>query len=189
APAITSAKAITFPIGQFSTFTVTTTGFPIPTLTLLSSTRGGGTGLPMGVTFVDNGNGTGTLSGTPAASRRGTYTLTFSASNGVMPNATQGFALTVSQAPVITSANATTFTVGQFGTFTVTTTGIPTVTTITRGGVALPTGVMFVDNGNGTGTLSGTPGMGTGGTYALSFTASNGVMPNATQNFTLTVRQ
>src|SRR5262249_6110785 len=88
-----------------------------------------------------------------------------------------------------TSANATTFTVGQAGTFTVTTTGFPKAS-IARGGVALPSGVMFVDNGNGTGTLSGTPGPGTGGTYILSFTASNGVPPNAVQNpFTLTVQQ
>ncbi len=32
----------------------------------------------------------------------------------------------------------------------------------------------FVDNGTGTGTLSGTPAAGTGGTYAITFTASNG---------------
>ena len=44
----------------------------------------------------------------------------------------------------------------------------------------------FVDNGDGTGTLSGTPAAGTGGTYALTFTASNAGGP-AVQNFTLTV--
>jgi len=47
--------------------------------------------------------------------------------------------------------------------------------------------VGFVDNGNGTGTLSGTPGAGTAGSYPITFTASNGVPPNAVQNFTLTV--
>src|SRR4029077_21241057 len=70
------------------------------------------------------------------------------------------------QAPAITSANATTFTVGQAGPFTVTTTGQP-IPSITRGGAALPSGVTFTDNGNGTGTLSGTPAAGTGGTYAI----------------------
>src|SRR5262249_23020313 len=91
------------------------------------------------------------------------------------------------QPPAITSANATTFTIGQAGTFTVTTTGLPTVTTITRSG-ALPSGVMFTDNGDGTATLNGTPAPGTGGSYPLMFTASNGVPPDATQNFTLTVK-
>ena len=45
----------------------------------------------------------------------------------------------------------------------------------------LPAGVTFVDNGNGTGTLSGTPAAGTGGTYPLTFTATNSV-GSATQS-------
>jgi hypothetical protein len=181
-PAITSANATTFAVGQAGTFTVTTTGFPTPTITR------GGVALPGGVTFVDNGNGTGTLSGTPDPGTAGVYAISFTASNGVGLNVVQNFTLTVSQGPAITSANATTFTVGQAGTFTVTTTGSPTPT-ITRGGVALPAGVTFVDNGNGTGTLSGTPDPGTAGVYAITFTASNGVGSNAVQNFTLTVSQ
>jgi hypothetical protein len=51
---------------------------------------------------------------------------------------------------------------------------------------ALPSGVTFVNNGNGTATLSGTPASGSGGTYSLTFTASNGV-GSANQTFTLTV--
>ena len=35
--------------------------------------------------------------------------------------------------------------------------------TIARGGVALPPGVTFVDNLDGTGTLAGTPAPGSGG--------------------------
>jgi hypothetical protein len=46
---------------------------------------------------------------------------------------------------------------------------------------------MFTDNRNGTGTLSGTPALGTVGTYAVTFKAHNGVSPDATQNFTLMV--
>ena len=59
---------------------------------------------------------------------------------------------------------------------------------LTVGG-SLPAGVTFVDNGDGTGTLSGTPAAGTGGTYALTFTAANGVLPDGTQAFTLTVNE
>ena len=105
------------------------------------------------------------------------------------PNATQSFTLTVHQAPAITSANSTTFTVGAAGTLTVTTTGFPTNATLSDGGATLPSGVTFVDNGNGTATLAGTPGAGTGGTYPFTITANNGVSPNATQSFTLTVHQ
>ena len=44
----------------------------------------------------------------------------------------------------------------------------------------------FVDNGNGTATLAGTPAAGTAGTYPLTITATNSVS-SATQSFTLTV--
>ncbi|NLT43584.1 MAG: hypothetical protein GXX93_12990, partial [Anaerolineae bacterium] len=41
----------------------------------------------------------------------------------------------------------------------------------------------------GTATLAGTPAAGSDGTYALTITAANGVSPNATQAFTLTVEE
>ena len=146
---------------------MTTTGFPTPALSETGA-------LPTGVTFVDNGDGTATLAGTPAAGTGGTYALTITAANGVTPDATQSFTLTVDQAPAITSADSTTFTTGTAGTFTVTTTGFPTPALTETG--ALPTGVTFVDNGDGTATLAGTPAAGTGGTYALTITAANGVI-------------
>ena len=90
----------------------------------------------------------------------------------------------LNQAPAITSPDNTFFFVGTTGTFTVTATGSPTPM-LTESG-ALPSDVSF---DVATGILSGTPASGTGGTYALSFTASNGVDPVATQNFTLNVNQ
>ncbi len=183
APAITSAAATTFVTGNAGTFTVTTTGFPAPGITI------GGAALPAGVTWVDNGNGTGTLAGTPAAGTDGTYAITFTAANGIGANAVQSFTLTVNQAPAFTSAASTGFQVAVAGTFTVTTSGSPAITTITRGGVALPGGVTYTDNANGTATLSGTPAAGTGGSYAVTFTINNGVGGNVVQNFTLNVNQ
>src|SRR5206468_5072182 len=114
----------------------------------------------------------------------GTYLVTFSASNGNLPNATQNFTLTVNEAPAVTSANNTTFAVGTAGTFTVTATGFPAPALSETG--ALPSGVTF---NTSTGVLSGTPAAGTGGTYPITFTAANGVGTNATQSFTLTVNQ
>jgi len=179
-PHITSANHTTFVVGQAGTFTVTTTGSQPMTIS------DGGATLPGGVTFVDNGDGTATLSGTPAAGSAGTYSFTITASNGVPPDATQAFTLQVNEAPAITSADHTTFTAGTAGTFTVTTTGTPTAS-VSDGGASLPSGVSFVDNGDGTATLSGTPAAGTGGTYSFTITAHNGVGSDATQSFTLTV--
>jgi|HubBroStandDraft_1064217.scaffolds.fasta_scaffold00113_18 predicted outer membrane repeat protein len=174
APAITSANNVSFTPNTFGTFTVTTTGSPVARLSETGA-------LPSGVTFADNGNGTATLSGT--ATVAGTFPLIITAANGAGTNATQNFTLTVESAPVITSANNTTFMVGTAGSFTVTTTAFP-VASLTETG-ALPSGVSFVDNHNGTGTLSGTHSA--SGTFNITFTASNGVGANAVQNFTLTV--
>jgi sugar lactone lactonase YvrE len=87
--------------------------------------------------------------------------------------------------PAITSAAATAFTIGHAGSFTVTATGQP-IPALSASG-ALPAGVTFRDNHNGTATLSGTPAAGTAGTYKLTITAGNGLAPNANQAFTLTV--
>jgi hypothetical protein len=186
APAITSADTAIFTVGTVGSFTVTTSG--VPGGAAMSLTESGGT-LPAGVTFTDNGNGTATLAGTPTVGTGGTYPLTFTAHNGIAPDATQNFTLTVDEAPTITSDASVTLTAGTAGTFTVTTGHeFPSPPTLTVTGT-LPGGVTFTDNGNGTATLAGTPTVGTGGTYPLTFTADNGVAPPATQSFTLTVNE
>ena len=50
--------------------------------------------LPGGVRFVNDGNGTATLSGKPTA--KGTFIITFIVSDGSLPGAVQTFDLTVS---------------------------------------------------------------------------------------------
>jgi large repetitive protein len=180
APAITSAGSTAFTAGTLGTFTVTTTGVPNPALSETGA-------LPSGVTFVDNGNGTATLSGTPADGTGATYALTITAANGGLPDATQSLALTVNQAPAIVSFSLADFTTGTAGTFTVETAGFPTSALSETG--ALPSGVTFLDNLNGTATIAGTPAAGTGGTYTLTITAANGVLPDAIQSFEVMVNQ
>ena len=88
--------------------------------------------------------------------------------------------------PVFTSATSTTFTIGITGTFSVVTVGPPTAS-LTESG-ALPLGVTFVDNGNGTATLAGRVVSSLLiGTYPLVFTANNHTASNTTQNFTLII--
>lgn len=178
APAITSASSTTFTAGAAGTFTVGSSGFPAPALSLSGA-------LPSGLTFVDHGDGTGTLAGTPAAGSGGSYLLTINAVNGLGAGASQALTLTVNAAPTFTSSATGTFGVGAAGSFTVTATGYP-VPVITLMG-ALPAGVTFTHNGNGSATLAGTPAAGTGGVHPLSLAADNGVGTPATQNFSLTV--
>jgi hypothetical protein len=175
-PVITSADSTTFTEGTVEDFTVTSTGTPTPALTEHGH-------LPAGITFTDNGDGTADLAGTPAAGSNGVYTLTIDGANGVNPRATQTFTLTVDAAPAFTSATSTTFDQSSASSFEVTTTGNPTPSLIEFGG--LPSGISFHDNGNGTGTLSGTTSQ--RGTYEIFFGASNGVGPLVSQEFTLTV--
>jgi hypothetical protein len=175
-PAITSATSTVFTENLPGTFTVTTTGAPSPAI------NESGT-LPAGLSFVDNGNGTATLGGTATAT--GTYPITLTATNGVSPDATQNLTLVVGTAPTINSASSTTFTVGSSGSFGVTTSGSPTPALSETG--SMPPGVAFVDNGDGTATLAGTAT--TVGTYPITIAAINGVSPDASQGFTLTVGQ
>jgi hypothetical protein len=182
APAITSAASTTFTVGTQGSFSVLTTGSPTAAVTESGA-------LPSGVTFADNGDGTATLAGTPAAATSGSYPITITAANGVSPDATQHFTLTVSPAtspPAITSAGSTTFAVGHAGTFTVTTSGVPAPALSAASSPALPSGVTFTANGDGTATLAGTPPAGSQGTYLLTIKASSPA-GTASQSFTLTV--
>ena len=172
-PAFTSASSVTFQTGVFGSFLVSTSGLPAPSIVAAG-------GLPGGVTFMDNGNGTATLAGTPVAGSGNVYPLAFTATN-TLGSALQSFMLTVNQAPAITSASSVNFPVSVFSSFTVTATGFPTPSISDSG--TLPSGVTFTSNGNGTATLSGTPA--NVGTFNISFTASN-VAGATAQNFTLT---
>ena len=178
APAITSDSTTTFTENTPGTFTVVSNGEPTASLSESGP-------LPSGVSFNDNGDGTATLSGTPATGTNGTYPLTITASNGVNPDATQTFALVVDAPSAIISNDSTTFTAGTPGSFTVTTTGNPTAAISESG--SLPSGVSFTDDGDGTATLSGTAAVGSGGLYPITITAGNGVGTPDSQIFTLTV--
>jgi hypothetical protein len=180
APAVTSAATAAFYTGTSGTYTVTSTGYPAPALTESGA-------LPSGLAFKDNGNGTGTISGTAASGTAGSYPVTLTATNA-SGTGSEAVTVTVTQStgPTITSASTAALTTGVSGSFTVTTTGTAPIT-LTEAGT-LPSGVSFKDNGNGTGTLSGTPAAGTGGVYSLTLTAKNAV-GTTSQTLALTVGQ
>jgi hypothetical protein len=91
APGITNTNSTVFTAGINGNFTVTSNGVPPSALSV--STGTGQSGLPQGVGFTDNGNGTATLSGTATTAGLDTFTIT--ADNGVSPPATQAFTLVV----------------------------------------------------------------------------------------------
>jgi hypothetical protein len=92
---------------------------------------------------------------------------------------------TQTTAATVTSANTANFTAGTAGSFTVAASGSPAPTLTETG--ALPAGLHFTDNKDGTATLSGTPAAGSMGAYTLTITAHNGVATDATQNLAIIV--
>ncbi len=80
-PQVTSAATATFVAGQADIFTVSATGDPAPRLTA--------EGLPDGLTFTDEGDGNGVISGRPPVGYGGDFLVTVRASNGTGPDAVQ----------------------------------------------------------------------------------------------------
>jgi Fibronectin type III domain/Putative Ig domain len=180
-PRFLSGNHATFTQGTFvnNQFQVTAIGNPTPVLA--ASKSAGETGLPPGVHFAA---ATGVLSGVPTT--RGTFTFNLTAAN-LFGRTTTVFTLdVVPSSPLYTSANSVTTTVGTGFTFPITTTGypLPALSTITH----LPAGVTLTDNHDGTATLGGTPGPGTGKIYLVQLTAKN-VYGTTYQYFTLVVDQ
>lgn len=96
-PVITSPDTVTLIVDRERTFAITTTGSPIPTITV--------TGSVPGMTFTDRGDGVGLLSGTPT--EVGTFELTVRASNGdPATDAVQMLTVTVDEAPPPTPASS-----------------------------------------------------------------------------------
>ena len=160
-PTITSAlPTATATVGQpynFEVVTCTTSGAPKFTAT----------GLPKGLTLVNNGNGTATIGGTPNVKDLSSYSGTITATVKGQTPATQNFTITVDQAAIFTSKLKPLVHAGQTVTSpfeVVTKYGYP-VPALTATG--LPSGVTLQDNGDGTGDFVGTPGATSGGIYTV----------------------
>lgn len=172
APQITSSPSTSIEAGSSYTYAITTTGCPDPTIEI--------TYLPPWLVFNSS---TATISGTPSAIHAGTTgTITVTAWNGVAPDATQSFSIDVLLAPTITSVPPTSVVKNQLYEYVITTTGYPDVNVDVQD---LPAWLTFYP---ATDTVSGTPSdadVGTTGTITV--TASNGVLPNDVQAFTIDV--
>lgn len=183
-PSFTSATSAVFRVGQAGSTTITTSqGYPVARAISIDAA------LPAGLTFTDNGDGTATIAGTPAAGSGASYTRTLTAKStgGTSSSVTQSLTITVNEQPAITSAASDVFVAGEASAFTVTTSaGYPSATTLSVTGT-LPAGIQFTDNGDGTATLSGTAARSAAGAYPLVISAGNGVGSAVTKSFRLAV--
>ncbi len=142
------------------------------------------------LTFVDNGDGTATLSGTPDNDDVGDHEIILQVSDGTV-NVTQEFTVTVdnvNEAPAFDSSpptrNATQDVLYQYDIET-SDPDVGDVIAITAVD-ALPGWLTLIDNSDGTATLSGTPGNADVGDHNISLMVSDGELSN-TQDFTITV--
>ncbi len=176
------------------------TGYLPITLSLLGD-------LPEGITFVDNLDGTATISGIPSSSGVGgcggtegegdpeggdvcggfAFAVTATNAEGVYA---QALGMDVNTLPTIDSPNTTTFYAGSASSFTVYGTGLPTPIFYTWDEDELEAaGVQLIDNENGTASLVGTPT--TPGEYTFLIEATTGFPEELEpdQEFTLIVAE
>ena len=175
-PVVTSANVATATVGTPFSFTVTTCTNAVPTIK--------GSGLPKGLTLVDQRNGTALIQGTPAVNDHASYSGTIMAAVRGEVAASQSFTVTVDQLAVFKSKAKTVVTAGQpitepFEVLTKLGNPEPALTA-----TGLPQGMMLLDNGNGTGEFVGTPEATTGGLYTVTISASN-VVGTLQQTFAL----
>ena len=172
----TSADHVTFTACQPNTFHVIVTGNPTPALTEDGV-------LPSGITFTDNGDGTGTLSGTPAPGTVGTYPIVFHAEKNKPHQTDQNFTLTVvcGGCVTVTAPIVNTGTINTPFSQTFTQSGGAAPITWSESG-ALPAGLTF---NTSTGVLSGTPTQ--AGTFPITVTATDASGCIGTAPYTLTI--
>jgi hypothetical protein len=173
----TSPTSATATYGAAFSFTVTTAGSLPPRLTKSGL-------LPVGIKFADNGDGTATLSGTARGRSAGVYPLTFYANgNGF---ARQAFTLTVNRAPGLRHVGKVRIAEGVQVNQPLRATGYP-VPALSESG-ALPVGLSFIDNGDGTGEIIGAAASDTGGIYPVTVTATS-TLGATSESFIVVVRE
>jgi kumamolisin len=170
APSFTSGPPTTTAILNLNySFSIQTGGYPLATILVTAGS------LPPGIYL--NGN---MLSGYPYES--GTFTGTFTASNGVGTPVTQDFSITVGQPPSIgTTSLQETLGLNTGYDFTFNLTGGSPTPTMTLTSGALPPGMTLVSGGY----LSGTPTQ--TGTFSGTVLFSNGFGTPVSATFVLTV--
>jgi phage-related protein len=144
--------------------------------------------LPSGASFVDNHNGTGAFNWTPGYTQAAGYVVTFYASDGAIVDSETIIitVVNVNAPPVLAAIGAKQVDEGANLSFAVSSSDIDgTIPTLTTS--ALPSGAVFTNNGNGTGSFSWTTGMSQAGYYDVTFYAADNLAAVDSEVVTITV--
>jgi uncharacterized repeat protein (TIGR01451 family) len=191
APAFTSTLPLTATQDAPYTYTVAATDPDLPygdALTITAPT------LPAWLTLTDHGDGTATLSGTPSNADVGAHPVVLRVTDSGGLTDTQSFTVTVANvndAPAFTSAPVTAATQDMPYTYAITTTDpdLPHGDALTITAPTLPAWLTLTDHGDGTASLSGTPGSAQVGNHSVVLRVTDRAGAFAEQSFTITVAE
>ncbi len=179
APVFVSAPSLIAPQGIAYTYTIKTTDVEGDRLTISAPT------LPSWLTFVDKGNGLAELTGIPTLAEVGSHGVLLEVSDGLTVTK-QVFTITISNtAPRFTTIPSTLASQYIPYTYSIATTDADSNILIISA-PTLPSWLTFLDNGNGTAVLSGTPTLTETGNHAVLLQVTDGLTVTA-QAFTITI--
>jgi flagellar motor protein MotB len=177
--AVTSATS-----GQGYRYDITATGGEGGDLTITAPTR------PAWLSLTDNGDGTATLTGTPADANVGDHDVKLKVEGEGGFFATQSFKLTVRAMPRFTSTPVTMVYRDDNYSYSISATDPDTagsqlaITALTK-----PGWLSLTDNGDGTATLTGTPTAAQVGAHSVELKVEDDYGYTAAQSFTVTVSE
>ena len=146
--------------------------------------------IPAWLALTDNGDGTATLTGTPTSADLGDHNVVLEVTDNIAAPVQQMFTITVNNvndAPMFTSAALTSGTQDAVYTYDITATDQDAGDTLTITAPTLPAWLTLTDNGDGTATLTGTPGSGDVGDHNVELQVEDAGGLTDTQSFTITV--
>ena len=185
APVLTPIGPKTINEGDVFSFTITATDDDPEDDLVFSASN-----LPLGASFVDNPDDTGTFAWIPSYTQANTYNnVHFEVTDGTDTDS-ENITVTVNnvnRAVVLTPIGDKTLNEGDVFSFGVTATDQDSDDTLTLSASGLPVGATFVDNGNRTGTFSWTPNTSQAGTYNnVHFEVTDGTVTDS-EDITITV--
>src|SRR5690606_5866765 len=153
--------------------------------------------LPDWLELTDNGDGTAVLAGTPSAEHVGEHAVELLATDETGAVAAQAYAITVvdesapppdeNQAPSFSSSPVASATAGSEYSYAIEAADPDEGDTLTITAPTVPAWLSLTDNGDGTATLSGTPGEDDVGSHEVVLQVSDAAGAVAEQAFTIDV--
>jgi len=145
--------------------------------------------LPPGAGFTDHYDGMGTFDWTPTCLQSGVYDVTFYATDDSAAVDSEVVTITVieagNQPPVLASIGSQSTYENENLSFGVSATDIESIPALSTS--ILPTGALFTDNGDGTGTFDWTPDSTNVGIHSITFYATDDSLDVDSENVDITV--